>query len=97
MQANDLIADLRAEVSAWWEGKMADHRSSVIAAAAAALVTNHVSLFVFLFDFSIIRNMYSIVDCCNHTFLNMIHLTETKTNLTGQNEKVHNFISLLSR
>ena len=41
MQANDLIADLRAEVSAWWEGKMADHRSSVIAAAAAALVTIH--------------------------------------------------------
>jgi len=40
MQANDLIADLRAEVSAWWEGKMADHRSSVIAAAAAALVKN---------------------------------------------------------
>jgi hypothetical protein len=38
MQANDLIADLRAEVSAWWEGKMADHRSSVIAAATAALV-----------------------------------------------------------
>ena len=38
MQANDLIADLRAEVSAWWEGKMADHRSSIIAAAAAALV-----------------------------------------------------------
>ena len=38
MQANDLIADLRAEVSAWWEGKMSDHRSSVIAAAAAALV-----------------------------------------------------------
>jgi hypothetical protein len=67
MQANDLIADLRAEVSAWWEGKMADHRSSVIAAAAAALVTNHVSLFVFLFYFSIIRNMYYIVVCCTHT------------------------------
>jgi hypothetical protein len=45
MQANDLIADLRAEVSAWWEGKMADHRSSVIAAAAAALVTNPDFLF----------------------------------------------------
>jgi hypothetical protein len=40
MQANDLIADLRAEVSAWWEGKMADHRSSVMAAAAVALVNN---------------------------------------------------------
>ena len=40
MQANDLIADLRAEIAAWWEGKMADHRSSVIAAAAAALVSS---------------------------------------------------------
>jgi hypothetical protein len=46
MQANDLIADLRAEVSAWWEGKMADHRSSVIAAAAAALVKNPEFFFV---------------------------------------------------
>ncbi len=45
MQANDLIADLRAEVSAWWEGKMADHRSSVIAAATAALVKHFLSCF----------------------------------------------------
>ena len=44
MQANDLIADLRAEIAAWWEGKMADHRSSVIAAAAAALVSLTIEL-----------------------------------------------------
>jgi len=31
MFLNDLIGDLRAEVCAWWESKMAEHRVALLA------------------------------------------------------------------